>query len=89
MASTGNLRRRLAPLAMAAAVAGLANPGVSGPFPGSGGQQVSLRYVQGGCRILGPFATMRRANEVASEARGYGYSALAFHNGDGYYVRAC
>ena len=32
---------------------------------------------------------MRRANEVASEARFYGNYALAYHNGDGYYVRVC
>jgi hypothetical protein len=36
---------------------------------------------------FGPYATMRRANEVANYARSLGYSALAFHNGDGYYVR--
>ncbi|MBW6399717.1 hypothetical protein KPL78_17790 [Roseomonas sp. HJA6] len=41
------------------------------------------------CQIAGPFATLRRANEVAAEARRRGYSAIAFHNGDGYYVRAC
>lgn len=37
-------------------------------------------------RRLGPFATMRRANEVANHYRRQGCSALAFHNGDGYYV---
>jgi hypothetical protein len=41
------------------------------------------------CQMFGPYATMRRANEVANEARGYGYSAVAFHNGNGYYVRVC
>jgi hypothetical protein len=39
--------------------------------------------------MFGPYATMRRANEVANEARNYGFSAVAFHNGDGYYVRVC
>ena len=34
----------------------------------------------------GPYATMRRANEVAAWFRSQGFSAVAFHNGDGYYV---
>jgi hypothetical protein len=35
---------------------------------------------------IGPFATWRRANEVAMEyqQRGY-YTSQAFHSGDGYY----
>ncbi len=37
-------------------------------------------------RRWGPFATMRRANEVANQARQQGCDAIAFHNGDGYYV---
>ena len=39
-------------------------------------------------QIYGPYATMRRANEVASELRTLGFNALAYHNGDGYYVKA-
>lgn len=35
----------------------------------------------------GPFATMRRAEEVAQTFRDRGCRAVAFHNGDGYYVR--
>ena len=35
----------------------------------------------------GPFATMRRAEEVAAQFRNQGLRAVAFHNGDGYYVR--
>ena len=35
----------------------------------------------------GPYATIRRANEVANEFRSLGYSAIVFHDGDGYYVR--
>jgi hypothetical protein len=35
----------------------------------------------------GPYATIRRANEVADEFRSLGYSTIVFHNGDGYYVR--
>ena len=41
------------------------------------------------CGTYGPYATIRRANEVAYEAAGLGYSTAVFHNGDGYYVRAC
>ena len=37
--------------------------------------------------IYGPYATIRRANEVASYYRSLGFSAIAYHNGDGYYVR--
>jgi hypothetical protein len=35
----------------------------------------------------GPFASMRRAEEEAAKYRAQGYRAVAFHNGDGYYVR--
>jgi hypothetical protein len=35
----------------------------------------------------GPFATLRRAEEVANGYRARGQRAVAFHNGDGYYVR--
>ena len=41
------------------------------------------------CQMAGPFATLRQANEVAAEARRRGQSAVAYHDGDGYYVRAC
>ena len=34
----------------------------------------------------GPYATMRRAEEVANEYRAQGYRAVAFHSGDGYVV---
>jgi hypothetical protein len=36
----------------------------------------------------GPFATMGRANQEAHAYRARGFNANAFHNGDGYYVRA-
>jgi hypothetical protein len=49
----------------------------------------AIQLVQAGCRVFGPFPTMRRANEVANQARSRGYSALPFHNGDGYYVKVC
>jgi hypothetical protein len=35
----------------------------------------------------GPFVTMGRANQEANAWRARGFSANAFHNGDGYYVR--
>lgn len=35
----------------------------------------------------GPYATLRRAEEVANGYRQRGLRAVAFHNGDGYYVR--
>ena len=54
-----------------------------------GDRQASVQRVQFGCQMLGPYATMGRANEVANQARSYGYSANPFHNGDGYYVRIC
>ena len=37
--------------------------------------------------VFGPYATRRRANEVANIARRRGYSAIWYHNGNGYYVR--
>src|SRR5438477_10597802 len=40
---------------------------------------------QGTVMIYGPYATMRRANDVANEARSLGCSALGCHNGDGDY----
>jgi len=40
----------------------------------------------GGTGRYGPYATMRRAEEVANGFRGQGLRAVAFHNGDGYYV---
>ena len=34
----------------------------------------------------GPFATLRRAEEVANQYRARGFQVVAFHNGDGYYI---
>jgi len=36
----------------------------------------------------GPYATIRRANEVANELRSLGFTVIVFHDGNGYYVRA-
>ncbi len=46
---------------------------------GSGGQNIDGTY--------GPFATKRRAEEVADGYRSRGLRAWSFHNGDGFYVR--
>lgn len=40
----------------------------------------------GGEGRYGPYATMRRAEEIVNQFRSQGYRAVAFHNGDGYYV---
>jgi hypothetical protein len=56
---------------------------------GPGERHAGIQLVQFGCQMLGPYATMGRANDVANQARSYGYSASPFHNGDGYYVRVC
>jgi hypothetical protein len=55
----------------------------------SGERSTTVQLAQAECQMFGPYATMGRANEVANMARGVGYSAMAFHNGDGYYVRVC
>ncbi len=34
----------------------------------------------------GPFGTLRRANEIANGYRAQGFRAVAFHNGNGYWV---
>lgn len=41
-----------------------------------------------GARRHGPYATMRRAQEVAHQLRGQGLRTVAFHNGNGYWVDA-
>ena len=40
----------------------------------------------GGNARHGPYATLRRAEEVANGYRAQGFRAVAFHSGDGYYV---
>jgi hypothetical protein len=64
------------------------NP-ANGAWGYAGGPQQGV--VGDGCRngdgTEGPFATRRRAEEVANHYRSRGQRAVAFHNGDGYYVR--
>ena len=64
---------------------------VAATAPGHGASTGPLAAIElaQSCTTFGPYATMRRANEIVYEANGLGYSAMAFHNGDGYYVRVC
>jgi hypothetical protein len=72
--------------ALAASVIGLSFGAVSRAVADSDASSdpTIRKLVQNDCRMFGPYATLRRANEVANEARSYGFSAVAFHNGDGY-----
>ena len=58
------------------------NPQVQGTF----GDACRQLAAGGGAFRRGPFATMNRANQEAATYRAQGYRAVAFHNGDGYYV---
>ena len=58
------------------------NPQVQGTF----GEACQQNVGGGGAFRAGPFATMNRANQEAAKYRAQGYRAVAFHNGDGYYV---
>lgn len=61
----------------------------TGAWGYAGGPQQG--WVGDACRnadgTLGPFVTLRRAEEVARQHRSRGRSVVTFHNGDGYYVR--
>jgi hypothetical protein len=52
-------------------------------------RHAGVQLVQYDCQMFGPYATMGRANEIANQARASGYNAIAYHNGDGYYVKVC
>jgi hypothetical protein len=41
------------------------------------------------CSRYGPYATAGRANQVAAEARSYGYSAVVYPEWGAYYVNVC
>jgi hypothetical protein len=41
------------------------------------------------CSRYGPYATVGRANQVAAEARSYGYSAVVYPEWGAYYVNVC
>ena len=56
-------------------------------MPGPAESAVQVEVARAQSTDFGPYATMRRANEIANQARSLGYSATAFHDGNGYYVR--
>lgn len=74
---------RSAVLAAVPFLSALAQPADARPVESA--DRVELARTQDA--VYGPYATIRRANEVANYARSLGYSAVAYHNGDGYYVR--
>jgi hypothetical protein len=74
----------LAPLCSSAALALALLGTIATVAPASSAQPNAAAVNQDG--TYGPFATMRRAEEVAQGFRQRGCRAIAFHNGDGYYV---
>ena len=58
--------------------------GVLGDHCNKGGDSGSTLNRDG---TYGPFVSIRRAEEEANRYRAQGFHAVAFHNGDGYYVR--
>lgn len=58
--------------------------GTFGEACGSGAEQAGGQNQDG---TYGPYATRRRAEEVAETYRQRGLRATWFHNGDGFYVR--
>lgn len=58
--------------------------GVPAPSAPAATTAEAVRVAQAG--RYGPYATLRRANEVANWFRQRGYQAVAFHDNDGYYV---
>jgi hypothetical protein len=61
------------------------NPQVQGVIGEACGQGANPGANPDGTR--GPFATLRRAEEEANRYRVQGLRAVAFHAGDGYYIR--
>jgi hypothetical protein len=54
------------------------------------GASADIQIAQALCNTLGPYATIRRANEVANYFRGIGcWVNTPYHNGDGYYISGC
>jgi len=80
---------------MSAVIAGVIGTSLALVFPAgatdidAAERRAALVQLAQACGTLGPYATIRRANEVAYQADSLGYSTQVFHNGDGYYVRAC
>jgi hypothetical protein len=69
----------------------LAGSALAGAPPQVGSVEVrppaALQLAQ--CARYGPYATMRRANEVAAQARAYGYNAVVYPEWGAYYVNVC
>lgn len=63
------------------------NPQVQGVIGDGCGRSAEPGAARNQDGTQGPFATMRRAEEVADSYRQRGLHAAAFHNGDGFYVR--
>ena len=85
------LRVRLASAAVATVMASslaIILPATAAGHDARPGPAAAVQLAQS-CTTFGPYATMGRANEIAAQANGLGYTSMAFHNGDGYYVRVC
>ena len=63
------------------------NPRVQGVFGEACNNGPAFAGGINGDGTQGPFVTMRRAEEEADRYRAQGHRAVAFHNGDGYYIR--
>ena len=63
------------------------NPRVQGVFGEACNNGPAFAGGINGDGTQGPFVTMRRAEEEADRYRAQGHRAVAFHNGDGYYLR--
>jgi hypothetical protein len=63
------------------------NPQVQGAFGEACGGGAGRSGAVNRDGTHGPFVTMRRAEEEANTYRRQGLKAVAFHNGNGYYVR--
>lgn len=71
---------------LALATLGAAPPSTAAANAPPGLAETPTVVAQAQAGRYGPYATIRRANEVAAWFRQQGFSAVAFHNGDGYYV---
>lgn len=78
-------------LMSAVAIIALGSLLAAAPAPAGAGeaqhQATHAEFAQAASVVYGPYATIRRANEVANYARSLGYSALVYPVGDEYYVR--
>jgi hypothetical protein len=73
-------------LMSALALLALGSSTIVTPARTEAGPSTSVQLAQAQTVRYGPFATMRRANEVASHFRSRGYNAEAFPEWGAYYV---